>query len=408
MGYTLDTAKGLGWIGTLRGATRAVAFIRIAILARILLPREFGLFGIAALILSFLEIFTETGINIFLIQLKEEIKEFIDTAWVVSIVRGAAMSLLILASAPFVSQFFGFQGIIPLLMLTATVPLIRGFINPSIVKFQKNLEFNKEFWFRTSIYMIDALTVIIVALITKSAISMVWGLVISSLAEVCLSFLFIKPIPKFSFEYDKIKQVINRGKWVTGFGVFDYLFQNIDDAIVGKILGAASLGVYQVAYRISTLPVTEVADVFYRVTFPIYVRISGDVNRLKKAFVKTLLTSGLFIFIIGLIVFMFPSEMVLIILGPNWLSAAQVLKMLAIYGILKGITGIMQSLFLAKEKQEYITFTTFISLTVLVITIFPLLKIYGLIGVALSAVIGTTIGLILSTFLTLKILNNEK
>jgi len=325
----------------------------------------------------------------------------------VSIVRGAAMSLLILASAPFVSQFFGFQGIIPLLMLTATVPLIRGFINPSIVKFQKNLEFNKEFWFRTSIYMIDALTVIIVALITKSAISMVWGLVISSLAEVCLSFLFIKPIPKFSFEYDKIKQVINRGKWVTGFGVFDYLFQNIDDAIVGKILGAASLGVYQVAYRISTLPVTEVADVFYRVTFPIYVRISGDVNRLKKAFVKTLLTSGLFIFIIGLIVFMFPSEMVLIILGPNWLSAAQVLKMLAIYGILKGITGIMQSLFLAKEKQEYITFTTFISLTVLVITIFPLLKIYGLIGVALSAVIGTTIGLILSTFLTLKILNNE-
>src|SRR3990172_9978512 len=173
-------------------------------------------------------------------------------------------------------------------MLTATVPLIRGFINPSIVKFQKNLEFNKEFWFRTSIYMIDALTVIIVALITKSAISMVWGLVISSLAEVCLSFLFIKPIPKFSFEYDKIKQVINRGKWVTGFGVFDYLFQNIDDAIVGKILGASPLGIYQVAYKISSLPVSEIADVFAKVTLPVYLKFANDASRLKKAFSKTI------------------------------------------------------------------------------------------------------------------------
>ena len=77
--------------------TRAVAILKIAILARILTPRDFGLFGIAALALGFFETLTETGINQALIHSDRKTEELVDSAWVVAISRGVLISVLILA-----------------------------------------------------------------------------------------------------------------------------------------------------------------------------------------------------------------------------------------------------------------------------------------------------------------------
>src|SRR3989344_4458576 len=118
MGYLKDTIKGVSWMGGLRVGTRAVTFLKILILARILTPTEFGLFGIAMLSLAFLEIITETGINIFLIQENALLKKYNDTAWVVSIGRGALMFLALYLSAPWVSSFFRTPEATPILYLT--------------------------------------------------------------------------------------------------------------------------------------------------------------------------------------------------------------------------------------------------------------------------------------------------
>src|SRR3990172_12131370 len=107
MGFYKDTIKGISWMGSLRGVMRSMSFVRLAILARILTPAQFGVFGIASLILSFLEIVTETGINVFLVQQKDDIDEYINTSWVVSITRGILISLIILILAPTISTFFG-------------------------------------------------------------------------------------------------------------------------------------------------------------------------------------------------------------------------------------------------------------------------------------------------------------
>src|SRR3989344_7147166 len=117
MGYLKDTIKGVSWMGGLRVGTRAVTFLKILILARILSPNEFGLFGIAMLALAFLEIVTETGINIFLIQEKADLDKYNDTAWVVSIVRGCLMSLALFIASPFITAFFNSPGALNILYL---------------------------------------------------------------------------------------------------------------------------------------------------------------------------------------------------------------------------------------------------------------------------------------------------
>lgn len=394
-------------MGGLRITTRVIAFAKIAILARLLLPEQFGLFGIASLALVFLEKVTETGINVYLIQEKSKLEGYVDTAWLISIVRGFVISGFIFLLAPAVGLFFKSADSISLLRLIALVPFLRGFINPSIVKLQKELKFDKEFYLRFSIFTVDSVTTIILALLTKNAVSFVWGLIVGAILELIISHFLIRPKPKLVFDLSKIKKVLGRGKWVTGYGIFDYLYQNVDDAVVGKLLGISTLGIYQVAYKISSLPVSEVADVVSKVTFPVYVKISSDSSRLKKAFIKTVSISGLLMVLVGTTIFIFPGEIVLLILGPSWLSTVPILKILAAFGVIKGIVSIPLSLFLAVERQEYVTAVTFVSLLSMIILVIPLVNAFGVEGAAVSALIGSLFSLIVALYFTRKILKNE-
>lgn len=168
MGYTFRALKGISWMGILRASTRGISFLRIAILARILNPSQFGVFGVASLILAFLEILTETGINIFLIQQRDDIKSYLSSAWIVSIIRGCLISLLLILSAPFISDFFNSPESYPVIILIAFVPFIRGFINPAIINIQKEIQFQKELYIRFTLFVIDAAIAILQPLLPEA------------------------------------------------------------------------------------------------------------------------------------------------------------------------------------------------------------------------------------------------
>jgi O-antigen/teichoic acid export membrane protein len=273
------------------------------------------------------------------------------------------------------------------------VPIVRGFINPSLVKLQKELQFKKEFWFKSTIFLFDAGVTVALALTIRSATSLVWGLIAGAVLEVLLSFIYTRPIPKLSFEKVKIKRIISRGKWMTGAGIFQYLFRQGDDAVVGRILGAPSLGLYQVAYKISSLPISEVADVVARVTFPVYIKISKDNKRFKNAFYKTMLAVSILAIPLGLAIFLFSREIILVILGDKWLEAVPVLKVLSIYGILRALINPSLTVFLAVKKQELVTLITFISILGLAVSIVPLIMKFGIVGAGISTIIGSLVSL---------------
>lgn len=407
MGYLVNTISGLTWTGGYRGATRIIAFIKIAVLARILVPEQFGLFGIAALVLAFLEILTETGINIFFIQGEGKLKDYLNTAWVVSIIRGILISIIILVAAPFIASFFQSPLSLNLLLLISIVPLIKGFINPSVVVFQKELKFDREFYFRFTIFTFDAVIAILFAIITGLATSLVWGLIAGAMVEVTLSFLFINPKPKFEFDFKKVKKVVDRGKWVTGYGLLNYLFENGDDVVVGRVLNTYSLGLYQNAYKISTLPITEISASFAKVTFPVYSKIAGDATRIKRAFSKVLASITLLALPIGIFIYLFAAEIILIVLGPNWLEATIALKILAVYGVIKAILSAPHVIFLALKKQEYVSAAHLASTVGLLVTVIPLTKSYGIEGAAFATIIGITISIPVTVYYTIKIFNNN-
>lgn len=409
MGYIKQTFKGISWLGALRVITRVLTFVRLAILARILTPDEFGLFGIATLVLAFLEIITETGINVFFIQNEGKLKEYVDTAFIVSIARGILISLLIIIFTPSISNFFNAGGSRNLLYFIAVIPLIRGFINPSIIKFQKELEFNKEFLLRTGIFLTDCIVSISTALYLKSASSLIWGMIAGVIVEVLVSQIFIKPRPKFVFSTKKLRKVFDRGKWITVSSFSQYLFTNIDSAVVGKLMSSTFLGYYQMAYKISTLPITEISNVFYNVTFPIFSKFQNDKLRLKKAFIKSTMAIFFMVVPVGIVVFVFAKEIVFLILGNEWTLVIAPLKVLSIYGVLRAVTAEIPAVFMALRKQEYVTIITLIAVLGIAFSIVPFVKMYGITGASYSSLLGIIIAIpFMIYYLYQLIFKNEK
>lgn len=405
MGYTKEAVRGISWMAALRVSSRFLALVRVPILARLLTPAQHGTVGIAMIALSFVEILTETGINTFLIQENAKIEKYISTAWVVSISRGFLIALVIIIGAPFVASFFHSPDSYPLLLLVSIVPVLRGFINPVVIRFQKELRFDREFWFRFWIFMVDSLVAIVLAFLTRSAASIVWGFIFGACLEVVLSFILVKPTPRFTFEITKLKKILERGKWITATGILDYAFRHGDDIVVGKMLSISSLGFYQNAYKISELPLTEVAVVASKVTFPIFAKISGNTKRLRRAFFQTISFIAILVIPIGIMLFLFPREIILFILGPQWVEAATALQALALFGVLRAIIGSVNVLFLASRKQEYVTLITAISTAGLFISIVPLVGSFGIVGAAIAATVGLLCSLPFVFYFSLKFLS---
>lgn len=387
MGYSKQAFIGVSWMGGFRVFSRIIAIIRTVFLARILTPSQFGVFGIASLVLVFIELITETGINIFLVQENRKLNNYINTAWVVSIIRGIIIAGVIVLTAPFIVSFFNSPDAYYLLLLISIVPFLRGFINPAVITFQKNLEFKKEFLFKSTIFFVDSFTAVLLAFLTQQASSFVYGLIVGALVEVSLSFLVVRPLPKIQFEFEKVRIILQRGWWVTLTGIFSYIAQEGDDVVVGKLLGTGPLGIYQVAYKLSTLPITEITNVINNVVFPVYVKFSDDTKRLYTAFVKTTAISSLGAIILGAIIFILSEWIILFVLGQKWVEVVPLVRVLIIYGVLRTIFGSFAPVFLSIGRQDYVGRMTIVRMTGLLLTIIPFVMAYGLVGAGYSAVV---------------------
>jgi O-antigen/teichoic acid export membrane protein len=409
MGYLKTSIISVSWVSAFRVTYRILSVVRTIILARLLTPTQFGDFGIASLVLALVEIFTETGINVFLVQQEEDdaINTYVNTAWVISIYRGILIAGVVALSSFPVSAFFNNEASKSLILFMALVPLIRGFINPASAKFQKHLKFNKEFYFRSCIALVDAIIALTIALIYKSTFSLIAGLVAGAIAEVIISILWIKPRPKFIYEKDQAKKIIKSGKWITGAGIASYFASKGIDISIGKLSSTNSLGIYQMAYKFSVLFVDEMVEMINRVAFPIYVRIGGDRKRLFAAFLKTYTGFAISVSCMMAFVALFASPIVDVLLGPNWHETTKYLQLLSLVGTLIAIVTPTNPLFLAVKKQNYLTHAVTFQLIAFIGCMIPVLISPNLEKIIWASVISLAASLPLRWYYTFQIFRSN-
>jgi len=390
------------WVFSLRLINRLFEVIRIIVLARLLAPEDFGLFGLALFAMSALEAFSQTGIQAALIQKKENIEGYLDTAWTMQAIRGAILALILFIIAPYVSIFFG-QPVTLILRALGVSVLINGFANIGIIYFPKELEFHKQFIYMISGTIADLGASITTAVLLRNAWALVFGLLARNVVQLTVSYAIHGYRPRLRLKKQQVQEFFDFGRWVLGSSVVIFLLHQGDDILVARILGAAALGFYQMAFRISNTPATEISHVISQVTFPGYSKLQDNVAKLKRFYYITLqFVASLSIPMAGGILVL-AREFTQLFLGNQWLPMVPAMQILSVFGATRAINSTMGPLFQGSGKPAILTKISTYQLILMTIIIYPLISQWGIVGAGVATTIANLLSLVYGIFNILSI-----
>jgi PST family polysaccharide transporter/lipopolysaccharide exporter len=382
--------KSGAWSGATNTLNRIIQLVKLVILARFLPPSEFGLIGIAFLTITAAGSFTDLGIQSALIQKKEEnINEYLSTAWTVRAIRGIVLSVILFFAAPYVAAFFDEPRAANVVRVIALSPLILGFRNIGIVYFTKNLEFHKRFAQELSGTAVNFSIAVVLGITLQNVWALVLGSLGGNLTSLVVSYLLHNYRPRIEFDRSAARELINYGKWIFGDSVITFLVNQGDDAFVGWFLNATSLGFYQMAYRFSNAPATEITSVISGVAFPSYSQVQTDIEKLRNGFYRTIRVSSFISFPAAVGIMAVAPSFVRGLLGEEWIPIIPVMQLLAVWGLLRSINAASTPVFNATGRPDITTKIRAASLLVIVILIFPAAARYELVGIAAVLIISS-------------------
>jgi len=379
------------WVFSLRITNRLISLARTLIIARLVLPEDFGIIGIALLFISALETFTVTGFDTALVQRSSVEDRFWDTAWIAAALRGAALAGLIYLAAPWVGAFFGRPDSVSIIRIMALWPLVRGFTNMGVWRFVKDLNFRRQFVYEFSITFADAAVAIPLAIIYRNVLALAAGILAGQVAGLVVSWLYHPLSVRFRFDRAAFKELFGFGRWITGSSILNFLLIQGDDLVVGRMLGATPLGLYQMAYRLSCLPATEIAQVISKVTFPAYSKMQDDPERVGAAFLRVVRFTTLASFPLGVIIVMLGPDFVRVVLGPNWEPMIPAFQILAVYGVIYSVGSCLGPVLVGMGRPDVLTKIQFAKLLIMLAIIFPMVKYWGIAGAAGAAAVNAVI-----------------
>ena len=391
MNLTAKTLRAGTWLFGHTAIARVGGLIKTIIIARILTPAQFGVFGIATLALNLLETFSETNIDQALIQRPKLTESDITTAWYIGIVRGFIIGIVLFLAAPLISQFFREPNAVIYIQMIALAPVIRNFSNPKINLYRRKLDFKKEFTLKSITTAIEVISGVAFSLWTRSPWGLVASLIAGAIADVVSSFILM---PKLTISWPNRASAVSLLRfsgWLWGSSILSYLVNEGDDIVVGKLLGTTQLAFYQNAFKVSSLPATQITGIASQAIYPAFSSIQTDKSRLVRAFKKSLYATIGITLMVSLGIILFAQPLTLLILGPQWLAVIPALKVLTIYGIVRSVATVAGPIIKALDRPDIITKFAFFRLVVLAICVYPLTQRYGIVGTSWAVVFSTLI-----------------
>jgi O-antigen/teichoic acid export membrane protein len=367
--------------------SKGLGMVKIIILARLLSPIDFGILGLAIVSMNVLNVFSETGIESALIQRDTIDRAELDTAWTISITRGLVLSLLLFVSARWFAYYFENPDLIPVLKVMAIGFIIGGFNNIGIVFFQKELEFNKKIILDLISDFAGAIAAVLLAFWLRNVWALVMGSIVWGIAKCFGSYSMHPYRPKIYWDREAAKGLLNFGKHIFWITLVTFIVTSGDDAIVGKVLGLTMLGFYTMAYNIANIPVSGLAGIIGRISFPAYSKLQNEPERLSEAFKKIFESLLLILFPMTALLIMLARDFTLIFLGDKWLPMVPVLQVLCLLGLFRGLANMFSPIQLAVNRPEIQSKNKTIELLLFLLLVYPFTMKWGVVGAGWSVTI---------------------
>ncbi|MCU0257136.1 MAG: lipopolysaccharide biosynthesis protein [Vicinamibacterales bacterium] len=322
---------GAAWTVGIRWGERLLGLVSTLILARLLVPEDFGVVAMAYTVIGLVDVMFDFGVHVALIQNNQATDDDFHTAWTLRLLQSAVAAALVLALGPATAAFYGDDRLIPVMAVLAVATLLPGIENIGVVSFQKELRFARELVFVGGRKLIGFAVTIALALWLHDYWALVIGTLVGRLSGVALSYALhpFRPRPMLR----ALRRLLAVSSWVLAGNVAAYLGSRIDKFVVGRRTGADTMGAYTVADELAALPTTELLAPIGRVLFPAFSLMRDEPARLREAFRAAFGVQCLVAMPAAAGMAVLAEDVVLVLLGPRWVEAIPFVRILAIAGL---------------------------------------------------------------------------
>jgi len=394
---------GVLWTYLSFAGSKLLIFASTVVLARLLIPAEFGQVGFALLVIGYIDAVGDFGISSALIYEKDRPEEAADVAFIVSLVAGLFWFAVAYAAAPAVAGFFDNPVVVPIMRAMSFSFVINALGNTHDAILRRNLAFKKRLLPDFSMALAKGLISIGLALAGWGVWSLVWGQLIGAAAATIALWRVVPWRPGLKASWDATRKMLSYGGQIVSVNVVSAIVHDADFLIVGRLLGASALGLYSIAYRTPELLITTVIWVIGKVTFPVYAKLQDDPAALGNAFLVTLRYLSLVTLPAGLGLAFLGSHFVTTFYGNTWGAATLAMQALAISGALRSLGSHAGDVYKATGRPGVLTKLGLLRAAVLIPAMIWGAK-FGIFGVAVAQMIVTGASTVLNLVVAGRIL----
>lgn len=387
---TKSAARGAVWVALSEILSQGLSVGSMVILARLLMPEDFGVIAMAAVVSVLAYAAIDLGFNEAVIQRKEITPAHLSTAFWVICAMGATLCIITIAISPLVAHFFRSELVGPVLRLSSLSFVITslGAVHGALLR--RRMEF-----FRFSSAELGGNATYLVTAVSMAFAGLgVWSLVLGRVAGdigyVTLRWILCRWHPSIQFSLKSLKDL-----WKFGFNVMAaklvyFGTVRLDNLIVGKFMSSAAVGFYNLGYRTVAQPADVIRLSLSRVILPAFSMVQDEDERLRRGFIK----SVAFLSLVGLPMFtglaLVTPELVKVVFGEKWISATLPMQILCIMGAVTIIGRTNTPLFQAKGRPDIDLKFSLLNVVVLVPGLLVGIR-FGTVGVALGVSAAATI-----------------
>jgi lipopolysaccharide exporter len=399
-GSTIDARMTTGavWMVLARMTDRALALVSTVILARLLVPADFGLVAMATALIAMLELMATFGFDIALIRHPAPARSHFDTAWTCNVIFGVLVAASMLALAIPAAWFYAEPRLSTIVVCLALGVFVQGFENIGVVEFRRQMRFDREFLLLFAKRTVSFAATIPLAFLLRNYWALVFGTIISRVSSAILTYVFHGYRPRFSLAARA--ELVGFGKWLVFSSVLSFMGTRAADFLLGRISGARQLGLFSVSYEFALLPSSDFVAPINRAVFPAYARKAAEPGELKRSYLDVLGLIAVVAVPAGAGIAAVAELLVQVVLGPNWMGASPVISVLAINAILQALKSNAHFVYLALGRPQLATFLG----TVHIALLLPAIVVGAHLQDALGAAVGYVVAQALFTPVSVTVL----
>lgn len=377
-----EIARGAAWMIMLRLSDRLLGLVSTLVLARLLLPADFGLVAMAMSFIALIELASAFGFEVALIQRPDPAREHFDTAWTLNLGFTLMCAAATAVLAPVAAHFYSEPRLALVMVVLAGGWAVQGFENIGIVNFRRRMDFWSDFRFMFG----KRITGFVVTLVLAGWLQSYWALIAGQVAGramgVVLSYLMESYRPRFSLAARA--ELFSFSVWMLLGNLMGFGLARLPHFVIGRVEGSAALGSYTMAAEFARLPSTELSAPINRAVFPGLARLTGDVPALQRVFAEVMGVTVSLTLPASIGLAMLSGVLVEVVLGARWAEAAPIMSVLAFSGAIEVIASNSGALYLALGRTRLAAAMSAIKLAALVLFAIALVPGMGVMGMALA------------------------